>query len=234
MATIPTTFDALFYRYGSPYGIPLPFMRAVAWAESRMNPDDVTGSHVGLFQAGEENLRDWDAAAKKAGYAVPAGSWQARLKDPALNTRVFVRTLRNMMSSFAAGGLASDWTWDDYPALLAMGWNAGWSKKSGVRRVLDFLRARGLPLDFETVAAKAKEAGAAASLSRPDKQAFQRSIVALFRRLEAAPSDPIAPSAADKLRDLATAAKGTAAPFTDWGWAFLLAGLLYLSRSNRG
>jgi len=226
MATVPTTFDPLFARYGAPYGIPLQFLRALAWMESGLDPTNVTGGHIGLFQPGKENLDDWDKAAKSAGYPIPAGSWRVRLTDPALNTRVFVRTLNSMMSSFKAGGLTPDWSWDDYPALLTMGWNAGWSQKQGVRRVLDYLRGKGLPLDYSTVAAWALDAGAKSTLSDGAKQQWQRATVALFRHLETSPALPIPATVAARLQAVKAALPGRVG---DWGWLALLLGIIYLT-----
>jgi hypothetical protein len=237
MATIPTTHDEMFEELRG--AVPLQYLRALGWMESGLNPKNKTGSHWGLFQAGPENLTDYNAA-KKTSYT------RDHLLDPRINTQVFLWELARIMRSLASGGLAVDWGDDEYVKLLTMAWNAGWSAKGGVRRVLDFLKTKGLPFTHEVVKLQAANAGAASTLSSEKKAGWQKGVAALYRHLERAPRDPIGASALDKLLALAkqagkaTAPSGSApapslAPAADWLWLALLVAVVVLThRETKG
>lgn len=219
MATIPATHDDLFEELRG--SVPLQFLRALGWMESRLNPAAKTGKHWGLFQAGPENLSDYNAT-KGTSYG------SDYLLDARVNTQVFLWELRRILRSLAAGGLPPDWGDDSFVAIVVMAWNAGWSKRGGVRRVLDYLRQKGLPLDYETIASNAAKAGAASTLSSVAKQQWQRATAALYRQLERAPSDPIAPTAAAKLQAIQPAGR-LPGRLGDWGWLAILLGIVYLT-----
>ena len=226
MATIPTTYDEMFEELRG--AVPLQFLRALGWMESRLNPNTKTGSRWGLFQSGPENLADYNAA-KKTNFT------REYLLDPRINAQVFLWELARIMRTLASGGLAVDWGDDEYVKLITMAWNAGWSAKRGVRRVLDFIKPKGLPFTHDVVRLQAANAGAASTLSSEKRAAWQKGVAALYRQLERAPRDPIGASALDKLLALAKQARRSATPAPDWLWlALLVAAVVVTHRETKG
>ena len=54
---LPLTYDAIFARYRG--RLPVNYLRALGYSESRLNPRDTGGSYWGILQVGINNLRGY-------------------------------------------------------------------------------------------------------------------------------------------------------------------------------
>jgi hypothetical protein len=134
MKALPRTYDPVFEARLS---VPVEYARALSWMESGMNPKNKTGDHWGLFQAGPENLRDYNAA--------HGTSWTMDdLLNPDVNAQVWAFESERIRRALVGGGLVENWADREWVALFTAGWNSGYSEKAGVRRVLDWLNSKGL------------------------------------------------------------------------------------------
>ena len=177
---LPRTFDALFARHAR--GIPVAYLRALADAESGLNPDD----RLGLINVVPTALADYN---RRHGTQIRA----SQMTDPDVNVEVAVDTLRAIIASYSRNHpdvptLREDWNDPDFVALVTFGWNAGFSELGGVGRVVSYLRrtAPGAPITLDTVADAATAAGAVAHLANPRKRAYSRGVVAAYLRERAA------------------------------------------------
>ncbi len=152
----PRSYDALFAEYGN--GIPVPYLRALAWRESGLNPRDMKGPAWGLMQVIEVVRKDYNERHNT--------SYERRdLLDPAVNIAIASDVLVRIIDGYArfhpeAVNLQADWTNPLFVELLTFGWNAGFSERGGVGRVASHLSRRGFD-DFtiDDVFAAAKAAG---------------------------------------------------------------------------
>ena len=170
-------FDDLFRTHGQ--GIPVPYLRALGHAESGLNPDD----RLGLINVVPVAVRDYSRR-HPDDRVTPA-----QMTDPAINVRVAADVLRTIIASYRRNHpdvieLAENWARVGFVELLTFGWNAGFSEKGGVGRVVDYLRRTqpGTPITLDAVAGSARAAGAAATLSNPRKRAYCKGVVASYRR----------------------------------------------------
>lgn len=170
-------FDPLFREYGQ--GIPVSYLRALGNAESGLNPRD----RLGLINVVPIAVRDYNRRHPGANLT------PAQMTDPPVNVRVAADTLREIIASYRQHHpdvleLAEDWARTPFLELLTFGWNAGYSEKRGVGRVVRFLRAThpGAPITLDAVADAAHAAGAAATLSNSRKRSYCKGVVAAYRR----------------------------------------------------
>jgi hypothetical protein len=170
---VARTFDHLFIQHAR--GIPIAFLRALAYGESRLNPRADNGHAVGLLQVEHVVRLDYN---KRHG----ARFTREDLFDPAINIRVGVDALRTIIASYrrrhgAFQNLQEDWNNYRFVELLAQGWNGGWSDRAGVGRVADHLAAQGLDsITAELVQAHAAAAGATRHLVEPRRLAWAKGI----------------------------------------------------------
>jgi hypothetical protein len=100
--------------------LPLWLVSAIAWHESRWNPAEVTGQHVGLFQLAPSVVRDWtDAGGPDGDRADP--QWNARVAGWALTE--LAASLRSQIAQNNIKAL----TWEELGPLVYWGWLAGTS-----------------------------------------------------------------------------------------------------------
>lgn len=110
----------------------------------------------------------------------------AQLRDPVANVVVAVDILRAIMASYFTNhpdviNLREDWSNPRFVELLTAGWNAGFSERAGVGRVVRYLLARGVTdVTVDRVFAAAPAAGATATLADPRKLAFARKVTAAY------------------------------------------------------
>lgn len=172
-------FDELFARHGR--GLPVPFLRALADAESSMNPRD----RLGLINVVPKALADVNERLSATRFTAQD------MRDPAKNITVAATLLRAIIDSYrrhhpGVANLAEDWNNPRFVELLVAGWNAGYSERAGVGRVVRYLAAQpafrpdGVTVD--DVWQAAVRARAADTLSNPRKLAFARSVAAAYLR----------------------------------------------------
>lgn len=172
-------FDDLFRQHGQ--GLPVAYLRALAHAESGMNPDDA----LGLINVVPIALADFNRRHPAAPLAT------AQLRDPATSVRIAADTLRTIIASYERNHgdlkhLREDWQNPRFVELLTFGWNAGFSERAGVGRVARALKARKLPAADITLDAVFQAAaglpGVAEHLSNPRKLAYSKGVAAAFAR----------------------------------------------------
>lgn len=169
-------FDAIFAQHGR--GIPVAYLRALGHAESGLRADDPRG----LVNVVSIALADYN-------WRHPAAPIEAaRLRDPIASVTVAADILRTVITSYARHhpdvvNLREDWSNPRFIELLTAGWNAGFSERTGVGRVVARLVARG-PGDItvDDVFAAARDAGAASTLTNPAKLAFAKKVAASYAR----------------------------------------------------
>jgi hypothetical protein len=164
--TLPKKFDEIFLREGKE--IPVEYLRALSYSESRMNPkyelekgidldlksypDGKKDSYWGLFQVGISNvLKDYNTRHKTS--ITPE-----QLFDPEINTKLAVDTLMRIMVSYESWGkqhgiqsLTPDWNNVEFVKLVTAGWNSGYSRSSGVQSVAKWLQENVLEVTHDNV-----------------------------------------------------------------------------------
>lgn len=167
-------FDSIYEKEGQ--GIPVPFLRALAARESNTNPSEATGSAWGLLQVGH-NARSGNVLAdynRRHGTALAPHD----LLDPRVNVLVAAELLNRIVAEYARLGIAPNWGNGNFVGLVAAGWNAGWSRRAGTTKVIEYLKRKGIPVTLAAVYKQASAARATGHLSDPKKQKWQRSVVA--------------------------------------------------------
>ena len=229
---IPDTFDALFEKHRGP--IPLSYLRALAWNESRMNPRNQTKTARGLLQVVDSVRRDFNKGRNQS-------VRPEQLFDPEVNVVIATDLLRTIVRVLQAEGLEADWTSPEWAKLVTASWNSGWSRKAGVPKVLRHLKAKNLPLSHDNVFQHSADAGATRHLRNPKKKSWQRKVVRdLFedvaRRSVVVKTSP-APSTASQRgrapnpRPAVVPVATSRAPLeSSTGWIAILGGLWLLSR----
>ena len=147
-------FDRIFREEGK--GLPLPFLRALAYSESRNNPKQASGPAWGLLQVGID---------KRAGNVLKSynerhgTTYSAQdVLDPRINVRIAGELLRTIVRMFKAEGLEPNWENGNWLGLLTAAWNAGYSRKVGVVHTIQFLKANGIPVTLAAVYQNTPEA----------------------------------------------------------------------------
>jgi hypothetical protein len=167
-------FDPIFLAHG--LGLPLPYLRALAARESGLRANDPKGL-INVVSVVREDFN------KRHGTAIKARD----LSDPATSVMVASDALRRIIASYArhhadVPNLREDWGNRDFVELLTFGWNAGYSEKAGVGRVVGYLVERGARnVTLTDVVRAAHEAAASHWLwAHPKKVAWTRSVADLY------------------------------------------------------
>ena len=171
-------FDRIFMEEGR--GLPVPFLRALAFRESRNNPKQASGPAWGLLQVGVD---------ERAGNVLK--SYNQRFKtdysrrdmlDPRLNVRVASELLARIVRMYKAEGMEPNWENGNWIGLVAAGWNAGYSRKGGMTRVIRYLKKRKIPVTLSAAYANAKHSGAGKGfikrMAQQKRQRWHRAVVA--------------------------------------------------------
>jgi soluble lytic murein transglycosylase len=104
-------FDDLFQSAALAYGLPPALVKAVAWQESRFNPDARGGAgELGLMQVTEDAALEWATAAR-----VPKFS-RLQLLDPRTNTLAGAYYLAKVMRRYTNADNALPYALADYNA----------------------------------------------------------------------------------------------------------------------
>lgn len=175
---LTTEYDPIFRRYAG--RIPVPYLRALAYSESRMNPGAMAGSSSnaarGLLQVVGALRADYNA---KMGTAYTADD----LLNPEVSVKIATYLLNQIRSAFAkhpSTNLHEDWSNPEYVRLVTAGWNAGFSEGGGVGKVASYLEARGMPVTHASVVANAGAAGAVSYLGDAGRAAWHRGVADLY------------------------------------------------------
>jgi hypothetical protein len=186
---IPRSFDAVFAAHGQ--GIPVPYLRALAWNESRLDPRATSraSSATGLLQVVDVVRSDHN---RLYGTAYT----REDLADPTINVTIAATALRRIIRSYERNhpsipNLLEDWNSYPYAELLTQGWNSGWSERAGVGRVVRYLAELGTTnVTAALVHQHALAAGATRHLADPNRLAWAEKVArhyAAERAREAAP-----------------------------------------------
>lgn len=168
----PRTYDDVFANNGR--GLPVAFLRALALHESDMRPRLADGPAWGLMQIIEVVREDYNRR-ERANFS------RQDLLDPAVSVTIAASSLALIAKSYATNhplstNLQTNWRNPQFVALLAMGWNAGWSERGGVGRVASFLEQRSQDVTINAVFDAAQAAGASRHLCNPAKLAFAKQV----------------------------------------------------------
>lgn len=172
MPPIPRTFDVVFAQHGG--GIPVAYLRALAWHESRLDPRErsTKSSATGLLQIIDVVRRDHNRIHGTA-------FTRADLVDPIVNVTIGSSALRRIIKSYARNhprvpNLLEDWNNLRFVELVTQGWNGGWSERAGVGRVARYLveQLGTTDLTAAVVHQHARAAGATSYLADPVRFAW--------------------------------------------------------------
>ena len=171
-------FDPVFAAFG--HGLPVPYLRALAYRESSLDPNAVTGDARGLLQV-VGAVRDFYN--RRHGTDIRP----AALYDPTTNVRIASDAIATMIDVWAkrypdVPNLRPDWTNPAFVALVTLGWVAGWSDEAGLGRVVRHLRERGVhDITIDRVHQTAPNIpGTTRHLANPRKVAWATSVVRLY------------------------------------------------------
>jgi len=176
---IPRTFDPIFARHGQ--GIPVAFLRALAWNESRHDPRVTSrrSSATGLLQIIDVVRADHN---RLHGTAYT----RADLHDPVINVTIAASALRRIVQSYARNhpevrNLLEDWNNFRFAELLTQGWNAGWSERAGLGRVARYLeQLRTTNITAALIQQHARAAGATPHLADPARLAWAQKVARAY------------------------------------------------------
>lgn len=169
---IPRTFDSVF-RSVKPKTVPLAYMRALAEAESALNPRAKTGRHFGLFQISPPFLSDVN---EREGTSFS----HTQMLDPRHNAFVWSRYYEHLIKPILeAEGVSEDWSDIDWARLVTAAHNSG---IGAVRRALTKARGANAPLTHASVFTNIGEGKNDAKVLTDKKRRFQRAVAALFQR----------------------------------------------------
>lgn len=188
-------WDKIFAQEGG--GIPLAFLRALAFRESRNNPLESKGPAWGLLQVGID---------RRAGNVL--ASYNERLDktltksdmlNPKYNVRVAAELLRRIIEMHKAEGLRPDWTNGNWTGLIAIGWNTGYSRKAGSIRTLRYLKKHGIPITMSAMYANAAKAAPktkagrafAKRMAQKSRQRWHRAVVRSTFHEQGLPNAPV-------------------------------------------
>ena len=169
-------FDDLFREFGR--GLPVAYLRSLAKRESNLDPSDQEGPAWGLLQVVEVVRRDYNER---------NGTRYSRrdLLDPRINATIAAELLTRIIRSYERNhsdvpNMRLDWGNPRFVELLTFGWNAGYSERGGLGRVVRFLEERDIEdITIDTVFAAAKTAGAARFLSMQQRLRWSKSVARL-------------------------------------------------------
>lgn len=196
--TMPRTFDAIFATHGQ--GLPVAFLRALAWNESRLDPKTRSkkSSATGLLQVIDVVRTDHNRI---------HGTSYTRddLVDPVINVTVAAAALRRIVDSYARNhrdcpNLLEDWNNYRFVELAVYGWNAGWSERAGVGRVARYLKQLGTTdITVGLIQQHARAAGGNEYLQSADRLAWAQKVARHYaaecaREAQLAPAVAIRPA----------------------------------------
>jgi len=174
-------YDRIYREEGR--DLPLPFLRALAFRESRNNPKQASGPAWGLLQVGID---------ERAGNVLKSynerhnTNYSRRdMLDPRINVRVAAELLARIVRMYIADGLEPNWENGNWVGIVTAGWNTGYSRKAGVGRVIRYLKKKGIPITLSAVYANAAKAAPDTKagkafvkrLKQPKRQKWHRSVV---------------------------------------------------------
>lgn len=173
-------FDPIFDRHRG--DIPIEYLRALAQAESGMDPRARARSGArGLLQITTNPRLAFNKA--HGTHHRPED-----LDDPNINAAIACWLLRFIATSYAThhpaiANMRTDWRNPRFVELLTFGWNAGFSEQGGVGAVVGHLEAKGArEVDLELVHGHARSAGAVQHLADPPRLAWCKRVVAVYLR----------------------------------------------------
>jgi hypothetical protein len=141
------SFDALFEKYRD--DVPASFLKALASKASGLNPN--------------KNLFGVSAAALEAFNSKMKESHNPNeLTDPALNTRVAVYIIKNVVDYFAANypdKLMRQWANPEYVALVTHAYNVGYKDSGLGKPMASIYKSNPDKLNLDNIAAVAKQSG---------------------------------------------------------------------------
>ena len=135
-------YDRWFQRYGERCGLPVAFLRALAYGESRLNPDLVhhRSRATGLLQI------TW-VVVSDINQRLGLNHSLRDMLDPETNILYATRTLCVVKTVYErhadVPNLRIDWRNPRFVELFVMGWNSGYSDAGGVGRVVSYLKRTG-------------------------------------------------------------------------------------------
>jgi len=177
LVTTTRKFDKIYEEEGR--GLPVPFLRALAKRESGSNPKNAKGPAWGLLQVGI------DARAgnvlKSYNERMGTAYKPTDMLDPKLNVRVAADLLSRILELYKAEGLEADWTNGNFIGMFAAGWNAGYSRKAGMVKLIRYMKAQNASLTLANAYKLAPESGAGKGfikrMGQPHRQKWTRSVV---------------------------------------------------------
>ncbi len=137
-------------EWAAKYELPPALLLALIDYESGGDPSAVNPASgaAGLMQITAIVLKDYNNR--------HGTKWTRRdLLDPSLNIAMGAELLSRIAKTYASAGLKVDWRSRPFVGLVVLGWNAGYSKKAGVARVVSELKAAGKPISAAAVQAAA-------------------------------------------------------------------------------
>jgi hypothetical protein len=174
---ISRAFDGVFQAHRGE--LPLAFVRALAYSESRLDPLDkhtpATGSAWGLMQVVDIVRREYN---ERHGTSYTSDD---RL-NPAVNVRIACDLLGRIVRQYRtkhprAPNLQTDWGNLEFVKLVIAGWNSGYAETRGVGLIAHYLEGRGIPVTHDAVFAHAAATpGAKAQNFTDAKRAWQRKV----------------------------------------------------------
>lgn len=167
-------YDFIFSKYAN--RLPLNFMRALSYRESRLNPRESVDPAWGLMQV-VPSVRTSYNSRRGTNYS------QQDLLDPDVNVKIASDLLNRIVIAYGKHpdrNMKEDWSNPEFVALVTAGWNSGYSEAAGVGRVAKYLEARNIPVTHANVYQYASAAGGTRHLQNPRKQSWQQSVVQLY------------------------------------------------------
>jgi len=172
---IPLLFDTLFATMSG--FVPVPFLRALSYHESSLNPNAVTKSSnaTGLFQVVATVLKDYNLQ-HGTSYTLDD------TKDPALNSKIGIGLITRIVRSYQKNHpntLGMDWKNPRYVELVVQGFNAGYSEAGGVGFVVGQMEKIGIPAEritVDTVSEAAKQLKVSRFLSVPERVGYAKAV----------------------------------------------------------
>ncbi|MEZ4404485.1 MAG: peptidoglycan DD-metalloendopeptidase family protein [Kofleriaceae bacterium] len=170
--------DQIFAAYGR--GIPVAYLRALARAESGLQPHHPMGV-INVVKVALDAYRDRHPTS-----AVRATD----LRDPVVSVTVAADHLRMIGAALATNhpdvrNLQEDWRNPRYVELLTAAWNSGHSERAGVGRGAAWLAAHGQEVTVTNLWRFAREAGLASTFTNRRKLEFATRVAEEYMRAEA-------------------------------------------------
>lgn len=177
LRAVSRRFDPIFREHAGV--MPVAYLRALAKRESNMDPKEQSGPAWGLMQVVEVVRRDFN---KRHGTDYP----RTDLHDPETNVRMATWLLHVIIASYRRNhsgvpNMLMDWPNPRFVELLTAGWNAGWSERAGLGRVVRYLEKQGkTDITIDDVYENAKAAGAVRFLSERARWKWWKSVARLY------------------------------------------------------